>query len=85
MTGLAEGGKVRVYVCEDEPLTRAYVVAGLSQAGIEALGVSDGRALSEAVELREPDIIVLDIGLPDEDGFAIAERHHHADGPGRGG
>lgn len=65
---------MRVCVCEDEPLTRAYFVAALCQAGMDALGVADGTALDQAMGIAEPDLVILDIGLPGEDGFAIAER-----------
>jgi DNA-binding response OmpR family regulator len=72
-----EGGdshKPKVIACEDSSLMRAYIAAGLSYFGIPVVGVSNGRALDRALEEEEPDIVLLDIGLPDEDGYSIAER-----------
>jgi len=53
---------------------REYIVSGLAHFGIPVLGVPNGDALDQAMRDQEPDIIILDIGLPGEDGYSIAER-----------
>lgn len=53
---------------------REYIVSGLAHFGIPVLGVENGTALEQALATQEPDIIILDIGLPGEDGYSIAER-----------
>lgn len=65
---------VRVLVCEDSPHMRDYLVTGLEHFGIFAAGAANGGALDEALEAREPRIVILDVGLPGEDGFSIAQR-----------
>ncbi len=70
--GNAEGPIV--FVCEDSQLMREYIVTGLTDQGIPVTGVSNGRALDLAMLEMEPDILVLDINLPGENGYSIAER-----------
>jgi two-component system OmpR family response regulator len=53
---------------------REYIVTGLAHFGIAVLGVPSGRELDQAMQEQEPEIVILDIGLPDEDGYSIAER-----------
>jgi DNA-binding response OmpR family regulator len=60
--------------CEDSKPMRDYLVGGLGQFGIQAAGAADGGALDAALAGAEPDIVILDIGLPGEDGYAIAGR-----------
>lgn len=66
--------KGKVFACEDSRLMREYLVKGLDHFGITVTGVASGRALDEAMAIAEPDIVILDIGLPDEDGYSIATR-----------
>lgn len=68
--------KAIVYACEDSAFMREYLVSGLDHFGIHLLGLPDGRALDQAIQEQEPDIVLLDIGLPGEDGFSIAGRLH---------
>ena len=80
-----------VLVVDDEPkivqLARDY----LEHAGFAVLTASDGPAALTAVRRGRPDIVVLDLGLPDMDGLDVtreirrdlepADRHAH--GPRR--
>ena len=45
-------------------------------------GLATGRAALDAVERRRPDLIVLDVMLPDLDGFEVARRLRQAEGAG---
>jgi DNA-binding response OmpR family regulator len=65
---------IRVVACEDQALMRDFLVAGLASAGIAVTGVCDGLELSAHLDLHETDIVILDIGLPGEDGYSIATR-----------
>lgn len=74
---------IRILVVEDNPILREEVVFFFSRQGHQAQGVADGRAMDKALAESEVDIIVLDIGLPGEDGFSIAERlTQNPNGPG---
>ena len=47
---------------------RSMLVRGLREEGFRAEGVATGAALLEAAAGRSPDLLVIDIGLPDTDG-----------------
>jgi DNA-binding response OmpR family regulator len=53
---------------------REYLVEGIRHFGLRVQGVTDGLALEAALERGEGDIVILDVGLPGEDGYTIAER-----------
>jgi DNA-binding response OmpR family regulator len=60
-----------VAVVEDDPQILAAVTRGLTERGHLVLGASSGLgALGEIVE-RAPDVVVLDLGLPDIDGLEL--------------
>lgn len=60
-----------VAVVEDDPDILAAVTRGLTKRGHVVLGASSGLgALSEIVDQR-PDVVVLDLGLPDIDGLEL--------------
>lgn len=63
-----------VYIVEDDTSIRELEMYALKNAAFEVLGFSDGRALMTAIESRVPDIILLDIMLPDEDGLDILNK-----------
>jgi DNA-binding response OmpR family regulator len=63
-----------ILVIEDDPDIRALVTAVVQRAGMTGLQAEDGReGLRAFFELR-PDLIVLDIGLPELDGWQVLER-----------
>ena len=53
---------------------REYLVSGLARLGLTVIGVPDGPALDAHLETQVTDIVILDIGLPGEDGYSIAAR-----------
>jgi DNA-binding response OmpR family regulator len=60
-----------VAVVEDDPHILAAVTRGLTERGHVVLGAASGLvALGEIVEQR-PDVVVLDLGLPDIDGLEL--------------
>ncbi len=62
-----------VAVVEDDPDLRDDVlVPSLIRAGFDAVGMSGALDLYRAMTTRAFDLVLLDVGLPDEDGFAIA-------------
>jgi two-component system, OmpR family, copper resistance phosphate regulon response regulator CusR len=61
----------RILIVEDEPRIAAFVARGLSAAGHTTQIVADGRAGLQTAVTSEPDLIVLDIGLPGMDGLAV--------------
>lgn len=51
----------------------------LQQAGYDVLAAHNGSQAIETVERRRPDMVVLDIGLPDVDGLAVFKRIREID------
>ncbi len=64
---------ISVLVVEDEPSLRADLVDYLSLKGLKARGAANGTAFRAAIACEVPQIVVLDVGLPDADGFELAE------------
>jgi two-component system KDP operon response regulator KdpE len=61
----------RVLVVDDEPNIIATLAPLLRRQGYEVASVMTGRAAIEAVERDRPDVIVLDLGLPDINGVDV--------------
>ncbi len=61
-----------VLVVDDEPRIAEIATDYLRRAGFEAIVAGDGVRALEAVRGRHPDLVVLDIGLPKLDGYAVA-------------
>lgn len=73
----AAGGELqglRVWVVEDDPELLALGVDDLRWRGAEVLGLDSAEALYRALAVGQCDIVVLDVGLPGEDGYSVA-RH----------
>jgi two-component system OmpR family response regulator len=65
---------VRVLVVDDEQAIAELVATALRYEGFEPATAGDGHAALEAVESFRPDLIVLDVMLPDLDGFEVQRR-----------
>ncbi len=63
-----------IYYAEDDESIRELVLYSLRGAGYEALGFADGRALLSAVAERVPQLVLLDIMLPETDGMEVLRR-----------
>ena len=61
-----------IVVVEDEPAQRQLLLDYLSKQGFRVTGVESGVGLRRMVERELPTLVLLDVGLPGEDGFAIA-------------
>lgn len=63
-----------IYIVEDDPSIRELVVYTLSGAAMEAVGFGTPEEFRKALETRLPDLILLDIMLPGEDGLSVLRR-----------
>ena len=61
-----------VLIVEDEPATRALLAGYFHEAGFMVAEAESGQKAREAMLRQPPDLVLLDIELPDEDGFSIA-------------
>ena len=64
----------RVLVVDDEPSIVDAVATALRYEGYETIEVGTGRTAVIAAQEQRPDLIVLDIMLPDFDGFEVCRR-----------
>jgi PAS domain S-box-containing protein len=64
----------RVLLVEDEPEVAAGVAMLLEVEGAEVHVVHSGAETAPAIERFAPDVVILDIGLPDIDGIQVYER-----------
>jgi len=71
---LRNGNGRRVLVVDDEESITELVSMALRYEGFEVATASAGYAALERLEEFRPDLLVLDVMLPDLDGFTIAER-----------
>ena len=71
MTTPRDAPGASVLVVEDDDETRQAVVRDLTSRGYRIEQARDGRSALERWEARRPDIILLDLGLPDMDGMQI--------------
>jgi two-component system alkaline phosphatase synthesis response regulator PhoP len=63
-----------IYLVEDEDNIRELVLYTLQNTGLDARGFADGDAFRKALSERLPDLVLLDIMLPGEDGLAILKQ-----------
>jgi two-component system response regulator ResD len=64
----------RVLVVEDDQTLRSVVAGYLERAGHDAATISAGPAALAAVAARPPDLMVLDVMIPDLDGLEVCRR-----------
>ena len=67
MTGIA----AKVLVVDDEPQIRKFLRLGLEGHGYAVLEAASGEAALRAAVAGQPDLVVLDLGLPDREGFEV--------------
>ena len=63
-----------IYCVEDDSAIRDIEVYALRSTGFEAEGLENGEQLFEAIAKRVPELIILDVMLPGEDGLEILKR-----------
>ncbi len=61
----------RVLVVDDEPAIRRFLRTSLTAQGYHVIEAEDGRSALDALRRNSVDVLVLDLGLPDIDGFEV--------------
>jgi PAS domain S-box-containing protein len=61
----------KVLVVDDDLATRELIIHQLRQLAVDCLEAKDGAQAIDFVRTAKPDLIVLDIGLPNPDGFGV--------------
>jgi CheY-like chemotaxis protein len=65
---------LRILVAEDDADTASTMATFLRLHGYEVHLAGDGASTLEAVEDCDPDVLLLDLGLPDMEGYDVARR-----------
>jgi two-component system KDP operon response regulator KdpE len=68
---------LRVLVVDDEPPIRRFLRTSLRAQGYHVLEAEDGVTALDLIARNPPDVIVLDLGLPDIDGVEVIRRLRH--------
>lgn len=64
----------RILLVEDDRRVRRATALALEEAGYEVLEAADGEGASKVLVERTPDLAILDVMLPGEDGFEVCRR-----------
>ena len=74
--------KPLILVVEDNTDMRETIFSGLGREGYDTIGAGSAKELFEKLRTNKPDAILLDIGLPDQDGLSLmAQIRGHTDAP----
>jgi len=71
--------KLRILVVDDDADGRTLTSLMLTQAGATVQAAATVRDALQAMRIRRPDVLVSDIGLPDEDGYALIRKVREAE------
>lgn len=71
MTGATDRRDVRIMVVDDSPEILSIVQRGLQRRGYEVVACADGESALKAMSREIPDLVVLDLLLPDMDGIDL--------------
>ncbi len=63
-----------VFILDDEPDIRQMLADTLNEAGFRSLGFSRASAFEAALKTHQPDVCLVDLGLPDTDGLTLVHR-----------
>jgi DNA-binding response OmpR family regulator len=69
---------MRVLVVEDEPALRSYLVPLLERSGYAVHAVGSGAEALATIAQRAPDVVLLDVGLPDLSGLDVCREIRRA-------
>lgn len=73
----------KILVVDDEQHITELLSMALTMAGFEVQRAGSGRSALEAIESNRPDLVVLDVMLPDLNGFDVMKRLRQTEGAGR--
>jgi len=64
----------RVLIVDDEPQIRRFLRTSLDAHGYEVVEAEDGQSAIKRMTVEKPDVLVLDLGLPDMEGLDVIKR-----------
>ncbi|MCC6227150.1 MAG: response regulator transcription factor [Microthrixaceae bacterium] len=63
-----------VLIAEDDRAVRGALIRALELEGYRVMAVPDGAAALETLELEQPDVVILDVMMPNVDGLSVCRR-----------
>ncbi|HYY55893.1 MAG TPA: response regulator [Pyrinomonadaceae bacterium] len=70
---------LRIMIVDDEADTRDMIAAALKQCGAEVKGCESAAEAMAALQSWEPDLLISDIGMPEEDGYSLIKKVRQLD------
>ena len=61
----------KIMILDDEPDIQDYLMAALEDAGYDTCTIDDINNISDSISKKQPDLLVLDIMMPDRSGLSI--------------
>ena len=71
---MSANGNARILVVDDVPENVRLLEAVLAPRGYDVVSATDGRAALELAESANPDLVLLDVVMPDMDGYSVCRR-----------
>lgn len=71
---MQEDKEIRILIIEDDPVIAEFLRTGLSYEGYEASSQGTGRDGLQSLKQDDFDLVILDVMLPDMDGFQVARK-----------
>ncbi len=64
----------KILIVDDEPQIRRFLRSGLGTQGYQTVEAEDAASALQQAAREAPELIILDLGLPDRDGLAVIEK-----------
>lgn len=74
--------ETKILLVDDDLAARAVLAEGLSIDGFEVYGADNARLARHQIEHKQPDLVLLDLNLPDSSGYHLLREIRDADGIG---
>jgi two-component system, OmpR family, KDP operon response regulator KdpE len=72
---------LRILVVDDEPAIRRFLRTSLSAQGYDVLEAEDGKQAMDMMRRNALDLVILDLGLPNADGFEVIRQMRNGGSP----
>ena len=63
----------KILIVDDEPQIRRFLRLGVPPHGYECIEAATGAEALKLFAKERPDVVILDLGLPDQDGFSVIQ------------